>query len=241
MKNGALFLLKVKAKELFQGDGLHFDIMDHDTVGKNDRLGHTCVDPKTMFHAKGERMKLELEGKDTSGHIAIRIRHATPYDIQFITELEEKGNKKGHSGINEMLKVAHDNKGGKSALKSVLSRNERTEKHGMAPPIKKFRTRPGPDPRRPDETEWMTKDMLNKEMMEDSREWIDAGSGDLGRLFVEVLECNGLPNLDTGGMMGNKTDGFVSILLYCCIHSYTRDIVVDWNDVEYIMLFGCCV
>jgi hypothetical protein len=52
---------------------------------------------------------------------------------------------------------------------------------------------------------------MEKEMMAESREWIDAGSGENGRLFVEVLQCKGLPNLDTGGIVGNKTDGFVSI------------------------------
>lgn len=51
---------------------------------------------------------------------------------------------------------------------------------------------------------------MEKEIMGESREWIDAGSGELGRLFVEVLECKGLPNLDSGGLVGNLTDSFVS-------------------------------
>lgn len=51
---------------------------------------------------------------------------------------------------------------------------------------------------------------MEKEILGESREWIDAGSGELGRLFVEVLECKGLPNLDSGGLVGNLTDSFVS-------------------------------
>jgi hypothetical protein len=51
---------------------------------------------------------------------------------------------------------------------------------------------------------------MEKEMLMDSREWIDSGTGDIGRLFVEILECKNLPNLDTGGFVGNKTDAFVS-------------------------------
>jgi hypothetical protein len=203
-------LISLSAKELFQGDGLYLDIMEYDTVGKDESLGHSVLDPRTMYEAKGERLVLPVEGKNAKGQLAVRVRHATPYDIQFLKEYESSSNKKGNAALNEMLKAANTNKGGKSTIASVLSRNVKTEMHGMGPPIKKYRVHPGPDPRRPEETEWMTMPDMEKEMMEESREWIDAGSGKNGRLFVEVLQCKGLPNMDTGGIVGNKTDGFVS-------------------------------
>jgi hypothetical protein len=43
-----------------------------------------------------------------------------------------------------------------------------------------------------------------------SRQWIQAGSGNLGRLYLEILSCHNLPNVDYGNAVGNETDAF------CC-------------------------
>lgn len=75
-----------------------------------------------------------------------------------------------------------------------------------------FKIRPSPDPKRKTETEWMTEDEIEHEYPKDSQHWIDSGSGKIGKIYVEVLGCDGLPNLDTGGFLGNKTDAFVSIV-----------------------------
>jgi hypothetical protein len=58
----------------------------------------------------------------------------------------------------------------------------------------------------------MTNDEIETQIMKPSQHWVDAGSGNLGRIFLEVLGCDGLPNLDTGGFLGNKTDTFVSVV-----------------------------
>ena len=51
----------------------------------------------------------------------------------------------------------------------------------------------------------MSEQQLHDESLKDSREWIDSGSGNLGYLFVEIIACDELPNLDTGGFVGNLT------------------------------------
>ena len=58
----------------------------------------------------------------------------------------------------------------------------------------------------------MTEDEIEYEYLKDSQHWIDSGSGKIGKIYVEVLGCDGLPNLDSGGFLGNKTDAFVSIV-----------------------------
>jgi hypothetical protein len=58
----------------------------------------------------------------------------------------------------------------------------------------------------------MTAKQIEEETPKDSHNWLDTGTGRLGRLFVEVLGCDDLPNLDTGGFAGNKTDTFVSLV-----------------------------
>ena len=68
--------------------------------------------------------------------------------------------------------------------------NKFTEKHGHGAEktsVTKYRIRPCPDPKRKEETAWMTKEALQKEALEPSRHWNDVGSGKLGKLYVESL------------------------------------------------------
>lgn len=82
-----------------------------------------------------------------------------------------------------------------------------------------YRVRPGPDPRRQaSETEWMTGEQIERETFQKSHGWLAAGSGTIGQLYVEVLGCNGLPNMDATPLLGttafgNLTDTFV-VLVY---------------------------
>ena len=101
--------------------------------------------------------------------------------------------------------------------------------------------KPGPDPARPQETTWFTEEGLHEECYRPSTNWTQAGQRakgrSLGKVYLEVLECRGLPNVDagthhvctraicrcseathlsffsdTGGAIGNKTDAFVSVV-----------------------------
>jgi Ca2+-dependent lipid-binding protein len=75
--------------------------------------------------------------------------------------------------------------------------------------------------------------------MEDSFNWIDVGSGNLGKIFVEVIGCDNLPNMDSGGF-GNKTDAFVSLVYEDCFAR--TDVINDclspkwlpWSQRAYI-------
>jgi hypothetical protein len=87
-----------------------------------------------------------------------------------------------------------------------------------------YLTRPGPDPKRKIETSWLTREKIEEESMKQSHEWLDIGSGTLGKIFVEIISCDRLPNKDTGGILGNKTDAFVSVVYEDC---FTRTDVID--------------
>ena len=78
--------------------------------------------------------------------------------------------------------------------------------------MQQYKIRPGPDPNRVEDTTWMTKEQIEAECLKESTHWVDAGTGRLGRLFVEILGCDDLPNLDAGGFAGNLTDTFVSLV-----------------------------
>jgi C2 domain len=54
---------------------------------------------------------------------------------------------------------------------------------------------------------------IDNEMLKPSYQWTEAGSGTLGKMHVEILKCDGLPNLDTNipGTVKDLTDAF------CCL------------------------
>ena len=108
-----------------------------------------------------------------------------------------------------------------------------------------YKIRPGPDPKRPpEETEWLTNPALQEHVLDPSHEWVDMGEGELGKVYVEILGCDGLPNMDSGGFYGNKTDTFVA-----CVYEdvYGRTDVIDdclsprwlpWSNRAFIFSMG---
>jgi C2 domain len=78
------------------------------------------------------------------------------------------------------------------------------------------RVKPGPDPLRPQETTWLPLSKIADEVMKPSHSWVESGTGSLGKMYVEILKCDDLPNMDSamrtmGGVETGCTDAF------CCI------------------------
>ena len=71
------------------------------------------------------------------------------------------------------------------------------------------------------------KDPALEEAMLPSQEWIDVGSGNNGKLFLEVIACDDLPNLDAGTSITkcNMNDTFCCLVLEDSIvnTSYIKD------------------
>ena len=81
--------------------------------------------------------------------------------------------------------------------------------------------RPCPDFQRPDETKWLTKTQVENEALKESYSWLDVGSGDLSKIYLEIIGCDNLPNTDekpTDFKKANKTDA-------CCCIVYEDSIV----------------
>ena len=53
-------------------------------------------------------------------------------------------------------------------------------------------------------------DEIENEWYKPSENWVEAGSGNVGKLYVEILGCDGLENKDID-IMGNTSDPFVCI------------------------------
>lgn len=96
-----------------------------------------------------------------------------------------------------------------NALSGVFSaRSIRDEETGGL----KFRTKPYPDPDRKEETSYLSPKDIHVETRRPSHNWVEAGSGTLGKLYCEVLACHDLPNVDIGEAVGNVTDSFVCLV-----------------------------
>jgi len=195
LKTGSLFILTVDSFDLFKNGGLSFLVEDHDDFSSNDLLGVASVPAKELYQARGARMEYEF---NTKGHIAIRCRRATDYDKDFLTHYEE----------SRKMDVAKESP--KTNSNDILSMVAKKSKKVGGERL--YKVRPNPDPQEPEETEWMSDAQINDALMAPSRHWVDSGTGDLGKIHLEILECIGLPNLDVGGFLGNKTDAFVAVV-----------------------------
>eukprot|EP00545_Synedropsis_sp_CCMP1620_P013185 CAMPEP_0119011176 /NCGR_PEP_ID=MMETSP1176-20130426/5499_1 /TAXON_ID=265551 /ORGANISM="Synedropsis recta cf, Strain CCMP1620" /LENGTH=1142 /DNA_ID=CAMNT_0006963953 /DNA_START=65 /DNA_END=3493 /DNA_ORIENTATION=+ len=208
----------------------------------------------------------DVEVKDGStGKLVCRFRKATKRDVEFIERLSEFQNSKklhmfgvekavpavlltsGEAVVNFSRKTLSEEPGVYSAETFVPPRfftsktlQKKTKKapniSGLPNGPKLIRVKPQPDPERSKATKWLTLAQIDAESKKRSQNWIEVGTGDLGKLFVEVLGCDDLPNMDSiplvGGivpaanlLVGGKTDAFACLIFEDCI--VNTDVIND--------------
>jgi hypothetical protein len=193
--------------------------MDFDSVTKNQIVGFIAVAQAELLQMNGERVTLDLivpeelehrltkRGKRNiySPKLNIRCRRATAEDKEFIKQLNNiKRSKKEGIHENESFVAPTKNSVG-------LFRREFKKIDGVT----LQRVKPYPDPTRPEEeTKWMDQTAIDIETIRSSYEWVEAGNGTLGKMYVEVLKCDGLPNMDTKLPTTNEK-GFTDA--FCCL------------------------
>lgn len=74
-----------------------------------------------------------------------------------------------------------------------------------------IKVKPYPDPNDVSNTEWLDKEEIEHKTLLPSTNWIEAGKGDIGTIFIEILKCDNLPNLDSGHF-GDFSDPFVAMV-----------------------------
>ena len=184
-----------------------------------------------------ENLKKIQGGNDTfqgmpkivaGGHLAMRIRLASKFDVVCLRALAE--NNKGSTArtstamqtallaacadeigvhqqdlrpaqlvteINENVMTAQTSAKAFANMAPIAQENLRYLFSDDAGP--RILVKPGADPARPQATAWLTKQRLLEECYEASTNWTQAGrQGGLGKVYLEVLECRGLPNMDSG-------------------------------------------
>jgi hypothetical protein len=179
------------------------------------------------------------------GKLALRFRMAHERDKTFISTIHRNYMKLKPVPNEAVLPSERDEAEsmGEQVVNSVIFNLRRVGKvfqtsHDGIPRVK---VKPGPDPGRPSpQTEFLSKDEMIKECMARSTTWVVSGTGSngrpsssldvvttsaaIGRVYLEVLSCQDLPNLDVGGAVGNFTDPFV-----CAIY---EDAMVETNVID---------
>mmetsp|Transcript_8761 Transcript_8761/g.16537 ORF Transcript_8761/g.16537 Transcript_8761/m.16537 type:complete len:1050 (+) Transcript_8761:126-3275(+) len=165
--------------------------------------------------------------------LAVRFRYASCHDMKFLQDLEngEKKLMKDASiwtSARNLLSDGNQSKVqivtekdcpkfitemgvqdvGVGQLLRIFTKKAKRGKDG----ILRILVQPGPDPKRESTTTYLSEEELLDEMYKPSSNWIECGmdtKDSLGTVFLEILRCEGLPNMDSGESFGNKTDAFV--------------------------------
>jgi len=233
LQDGSLFLLQIDpedlvtagSSELAGGSFLDFTLYKCDEFlsHRSDAvIGHANVPLEDVVHGSGERLGFDLVApansatyrdsgrNDSDGELKslkkmrlyVRFRDATREDIDFISEYSKMPNKVGVYANETYLPV-------RPPSGTLLKFQQKKGKSGRV----LYRTKPFPDPARPEQTAWMTKEQIVAESNRPSTHWVESGSGNLGKLYVELLGCDGLPNMDI--MTANvfdSTDAFACLI-----------------------------
>ena len=107
--------------------------------------------------------------------------------------------------------------------------------------VERYRVKPGPNPKRPlKETEYLTDVEMIKLAYAPSHDWVEAGSGSLGRVYVEIISCQGLSNKNVGKVWGDKTDPMVCLIYEDClvetdvIRNCLNPIFMPWTQRAFV-------
>jgi len=174
-----------------------------------------------------------------TGSIAVRFRVASDDDIEFLEAIDmynigikhaiRKGNR-----LQALVGVKNIVEG--KALAQLIT--ERSTKYGErvncdlvhemidfrlkgqfvdSTGVERLRVKPYADDNNLEDTKFLSQPEMLEMCHKPSQNWVEAGSGSLGKIKVEILSCEGLPNKDLVQLFGNKTDPFVSIVYEDCI------------------------
>jgi hypothetical protein len=164
-------------------------------------------------------------------YLALRFRMASADDIKFIKEFESN-RLKNKGGVLDTFRIASPVFGvyaDESFLGPRVHRNpavKRLKRKSEDGNSIEYRVKPFPDPSRPEkETKWLTKKEIEREAIQPSTQWIEAGSGSVGKIYVEVIGCDDIPNLDFSVTGRDKSDAFVCIVYEDCI--VNTDVIND--------------
>ena len=187
-------------------------------VNGKECLGSVNIPLGHVLNAQGEREEFPLVGKNSNSSdtketsiLALRFRPASQEDIAFVNDVEHRRNssmlvstaqtlRSSMSSSSTPLEPSHADEATDINFHTVTktsmfsSSKKKDDKTGetlvrLQPPKR--------DPDLPNEppVEWMTKARIQQEALEPSWKWVETGHGQTGKLYLEIIGCDNLPNL----------------------------------------------
>jgi hypothetical protein len=155
---------------------------------------------------KDTKKRAEVTDRKRQPKLFLRFKEATNDDIAFMEAY--KHNSKAFGLYANETFVPFRKEGTKMLRRQTKKGPNNVTLH---------RARPGPDPDRPlYETEWLTAEQIQMEAEKPSTHWIEASSGKLGKLYLEIIGCDGLPNMDATTLNIRDKVRTDFILSHCC-------------------------
>ncbi|KAG7364176.1 C2 domain containing protein [Nitzschia inconspicua] len=184
-------------------------------------IGSTILDYNKLVHGLGERHEFNICQDDKMILLALRFREATPEDLAYFASkkgtIVSSGSLRNITSRRDVAPAMSSNKDHASDInfknvtkKSLLQQHQKTVHVENGKDVA-YRVFPGPDPKDPNNTTFMTKKQMDKFLEDPSREWVEAGWGDFGSVYLEILGCDNLPQMDTE-MIDGLTDPFACIV-----------------------------
>jgi len=211
-------------------------VLDGATIIENCNEKHFRV-PLTCGNSDRSTNDGAAAATDVRGFLTLRLRVATPADKAFVEQCRRR-NRRGESGVVTatsafsmttseqrrrrpvaplVTEVDETEVASKSFVNAVASAFTPKSYYDARTKTHKVLVKPSPDPSRPaEETAYLSEREIKTETMKPSHQWVEAGSSGtaasttaLGKLYLEVLSCHDLPNVDVGEAVGNLSDCFV--------------------------------
>ena len=281
VSTGAFFLIQVTDQSLEQDwlsvsvwckqkDSLQLTVVDTYCLGQVRRK----LSEIFLHHCDESRLELDLCDPKTKqpcpgqGSVTLRFRIATKRDKQFLSVLKsepkllkqksvlQNGGKKtaesSEPDTSLLVTEANETDVAGASFMNVLSSALTSRTYVDQTTGQSMRlVKPHPDPDRVDNTTYLCAKDISSETLAPSKQWIEAGSGDVGKVYLEILSCHDLPNLDVGGeAMGNVTGMLPPFhrRSYCSPHpfkmlSFAPSLRTPWCRLRSLMMslvhIGC--
>ena len=201
-------------------------------------LGKATIDASQILSTHGNEELLDVQltsedGRTNRGTLTLRFRLAGPSDEAFLKRIAPKKKPNQSQRFERILKKG-DSSGSlltslpkTKPIAPLVTEMDETQLAGtnfvnaissafttktiadQSSGERKKLVKPFPDPKRVKETTYMTPKQIEQDAFLPSHEWVEAGSGGLGKLYLEILSCDDLPNVDVGESVGNFTDCFI--------------------------------